>query len=172
MSHLVSLRPIRLEDEEFLLQVYASTRAHEMALVPWDAAQKEAFLRQQFTLQHRFYIEQFPHASFEIILLGDQPVGRLYVDRGKDDILIIDIAVLPQFQSGIGAALIRDINAEADRNGKVVTGTVERCNRAMLLFRRLGYEATEENELFLSVRRRPRSAPAQGASACAAGSGS
>ena len=33
------------EDEAFLLQVYASTRAEEMALVRWAPGQQEAFLK-------------------------------------------------------------------------------------------------------------------------------
>ena len=36
----ISLRPIEDGDREFLLRVYASTRAEELAQVPWSEEQK------------------------------------------------------------------------------------------------------------------------------------
>ena len=47
----ITLRAVAPEDEPFLAELYASTRADEMALVDWDAATKQAFLRQQFEAQ-------------------------------------------------------------------------------------------------------------------------
>ena len=60
----ITLRPVVLAaDQDFLLQVYASTRAHEMSLVPWTDAQKQAFVRQQFEAQLAHYAMQYPEAS-------------------------------------------------------------------------------------------------------------
>jgi hypothetical protein len=50
---LITLRPAVPTDQDFLLKVYARTRANEMKRVDWDAAQKEAFLRMQFALVTR-----------------------------------------------------------------------------------------------------------------------
>src|SRR4051812_19114238 len=61
----ISLRPITDADLSFLYKVYASTRAQEMALVPWSDAQKQAFVRMQFEAQHKYYREQFTTASFD-----------------------------------------------------------------------------------------------------------
>jgi hypothetical protein len=155
MSDSVTLRRIRPEDEAFLYQVYAGTRTAEMAAVDWSTEQKEAFLRMQFAAQHRYYLAQYPQAAFDVILLADRPVGRFYVDRRPNDILVVDIALLPRCRTGIGAALLRGLNAEADRLGKPILGTVERYNRALLLFRRLGFVATADHGMFLSVERRP-----------------
>ena len=58
----IALRPIGPDDLEFLFRVYASTRAAEMAVVPWDEAQKEAFLRMQFAAQDSYYHANFPSA--------------------------------------------------------------------------------------------------------------
>ena len=103
----VTTRAIRPEDEHFLRRVYASTREEELAIVPWDDAQRGAFLRMQFDAQHRYYLEQYPLAAFEVILREARPVGRLYVHRGEDEILIIDIALLPEARgAGIGGAML------------------------------------------------------------------
>ena len=88
MSSLIAFRPVRDDDREFLFRLYSSTREGEMAMMPWNEARKEHFLRSQFTAQHDYYREQFADASFRIILLGDEPVGRLYVHRGDGEIRI------------------------------------------------------------------------------------
>jgi ribosomal protein S18 acetylase RimI-like enzyme len=145
----VTLRAIRPEDEPFLRRVYASTREEELSIVPWDDAQRGAFLRMQFDAQHRYYQEQFPRASYEVILREDRPVGRLYVHRGEDEILIIDIALLPEVRGdGIGGALLRGLLAEARLARKPVRIHVERANRAISLYRRLGFQEVGENELY------------------------
>jgi len=47
----ITLRDASVEDEGLLLEIYSSTRAKEMALVPWSDPQKEAFVKMQFQAQ-------------------------------------------------------------------------------------------------------------------------
>ena len=107
-SSRVTLRPIATEDLEFLHRLYASTRQDEMRLVDWSDEQKESFVRFQFDAQHRYYQEQFPNATFDVVQDGEMPIGRLYVDRRADEIRLIDIALLPEHRGkGIGGSLMR-----------------------------------------------------------------
>ena len=55
---MITLRLARPEDRDFLFSVYASTRADEMAMVPWGDAQKAGFLAQQFGAQTAYWDEQ------------------------------------------------------------------------------------------------------------------
>lgn len=71
MSRETTLRPITPEDREFLFRLYASTRAEELAVVDWSEREKESFLRFQFDAQHKYYMEQFPRAAFDVILAGE-----------------------------------------------------------------------------------------------------
>lgn len=140
MPEDVALRPVRESDEAFLYRVYASTRSDELAPVPWTAAEKEAFLRQQFAAQHRYYREQFRTASFDLIERGGEPLGRLYVDRRRDEIRVIDIALLPEHRGGgLGNALMQRLLDEAAAQGQRVSVHVERENPALRLYRRLGF---------------------------------
>ena len=50
----ISLRPVQPADAPFLLEVYASTRTSEMALVPWTDEQRHAFISSQFAAQQDF----------------------------------------------------------------------------------------------------------------------
>lgn len=61
-------------------------------------------------------MDQYRDASYEVILLDSEPVGRLYVDRRKPEICIIDIAILPMYRNrGVGSALLHELLAESDR---------------------------------------------------------
>jgi ribosomal protein S18 acetylase RimI-like enzyme len=148
-SSPVTFRPIRPEDEAFLYQVYASTRADELALVNWGDAQKDAFLRMQFNAQHQDYQANYGDADFLIMLLDDRPIGRLYIVRWENEIHIIDIALLPEYRNaGIGSAVLKDIQAEAATVGKPVRIHVERFNPALRLYRRLGFSIVKDQGVY------------------------
>ena len=136
--------------------MYASTREEELALVPWDAATKDSFLRMQFDAQDSYYHQQFPDTSFDVVVLDGVPVGRLYVDRRETEIRIIDIALLPEHRGhGVGTALLAPILEEADQSGKTVSIHVERNNPAGRLYDRLGFVEIEEQGVYLLLERRP-----------------
>ena len=162
---MIQLRPIRPEDQPFLHQVYASTRAEELAQVDWDDEQKNNFLAMQFNAQHSHYMEHFPDASFQVILREEVPVGRLYVDRRSDEIRVIDIALLPDFQrEGIGSGLLKTLLAEAGNSCLPVRIHVERNNPAMSLYDRLGFRQIEDQGVYLLMEWTPGSGQANTAS--------
>jgi GNAT superfamily N-acetyltransferase len=136
----LTLRPIRDEDAPFLYRLYASTRIEEIALLDWDDAQKQSFLRMQFEAQHRDYLARFRGARFNIVERAGQPVGRLYVDDRPDEIRIIDIALLPEHRNaGLGTRLLGDLLDGARPHRKPVRIHVEKLNPAQRLYERLGF---------------------------------
>jgi len=58
MSVSFSLAPVGESDETSLIELYASTRAEEMALVPWSGERKQALLQMQFEAQNQYYHER------------------------------------------------------------------------------------------------------------------
>src|SRR3954451_10362612 len=97
-----------------------------------------------------------PDASFDVVLVEDEPVGRLYVDRREDEIRIVDIALLPEYRNrGIGSGLLGDLIAEADRVQKPLTIHVERFNRALRFYQRLGFHEIADRGVYLLLERRP-----------------
>ena len=150
------LRAVRAEDRDFLLRVYASTRAEELALTDWDEAQKQAFLAQQFEAQHHHYQTHYQGARFDLILLDSEPVGRLYVARWKEEIRIMDIALLPEYRNGgIGSGLLRELLEEAAATSRRLTIHVERYNPALRLYRRLGFDPVGETGVYLLLALNP-----------------
>ncbi len=164
MQNVVELRPATADDQEFLYRVYASTRDEELAPLGWSDAQKELFLRSQFSAQDKFYHQQFPGADFRIILLEDEPIGRLYVERREEEIRLIDIALLPAHRNtGIGTALLEDILAQGAQLGLPVCIHVERFNPARRLYERLGFREIGENGVYYFMEWRPTSQGVSGA---------
>ena len=154
MNLAITLRRICRDDEPFLYRVFAGTREEELAPLGWDEAQKTAFLRMQFNAQHRYYQEQFPNASFDLIVCGDVPIGRLYVDRRDDELRVIDIALLPEHRrAGIGGALLRDLLSEAELASKLVRIHVERNNPALSLYKRLGFVRVGDTGVYYLMER-------------------
>jgi ribosomal protein S18 acetylase RimI-like enzyme len=151
------LRLARAEDEEFLRAVYAGTRAEELALVPWDEAQRAAFIRFQFAAQQRFYKSEYSAAEHHVVLNHGRPVGRLYVDRRAQEIRILDIALLPAHRGlGIGTPLITALMSEDSVSGRALSIYVDRDGRAQRLFARLGFVVREESDFQVLMEWRPK----------------
>jgi GNAT superfamily N-acetyltransferase len=156
MVGAVELRPAGPQDAELLFRVYASTRAEELAAVPWDDAAKDGFLRAQFAAQDRWYREHYTGSSFDVVLIDGAPCGRLYVYRGEREIRVVDVALLPEHRGGgVGTALLRDLLDEGDAAGKRVTIHVERFNPALRLYERLGFAVAEDRGVYLLLERLP-----------------
>jgi ribosomal protein S18 acetylase RimI-like enzyme len=159
-SH-VALRAVRPEDEDFLLSVYAASRADEMALVDWDEAQKLAFLRAQFEAQAAQYHARFPDAEYSIILFQERPVGRFWIGRTPEQIRLLDIAILPEFQNrGVGAVLLKSLLAESEAAAKPLRHMVFKMNTAALRFyERFGFTPIEDVGAYIHMERLPADAP-------------
>ena len=140
-------------DLPFLGRLYASTRAEELAPVPWSDADKAAFLNQQFRAQHAHYQQYYPNADWLVITQGGEDIGRFYIERWPSQHRIIDIALLPEHRGrGYGEALLRDTIDEADAAGKDVSIHVEKLNPAMRLYRRLGFTVEEDKGVYDLMR--------------------
>lgn len=153
----INLRAATPDDEAFLYELYASTRAAELAAWGWDATQQRAFLDLQFRAQRAHYA-QYPNADARIILDDAQPIGRLFVTRSAQELRLVDIALLPAWRGqGIGARLINDLLAEAAQAGLPVRLHVEKSNPAQRLYQRLGFTLIGDAGPYYSMEWRSKS---------------
>lgn len=148
----VRLRPAALEDKPFLRQLFATTRAEELALMPWDDHQKETFISMQFNAQDQQYAMSYPQADHSIILLKDVPIGRMMVARNDTAISLVDIALVPEFRNvGIGSGLIKDLLNEAAAVGKPVRLHVFFSSAAVRLYESLGFSRIGLDTAYLEM---------------------
>ena len=153
----VILRTTEPQDDSFLFQVYASTRTDEMALVNWNETQKFDFLLMQFNAQRQHYLNYFPQAEYSLICQSEnRPIGRMIVNRSGEEILLMDIALLPEYRNtGIGTCLIRDLLNEAQMKGQPVNLYVEVFNPARRLYERLGFSKVGMDGIYYKMEWRP-----------------
>jgi ribosomal protein S18 acetylase RimI-like enzyme len=145
----VTFRAQRDEDRPFLAALYFSTRAEEMAMVPWTPEEKAQFLMMQFEAQTLHYGENYEPSGFFIIEHNATPIGRLYRERQGNDIHLIDIALIPEARGcGLGTQLLQEILDEAAAAGLTVTIYVEHFNPAKRLYHRLGFKEVGENGVY------------------------
>jgi ribosomal protein S18 acetylase RimI-like enzyme len=137
-------------DLEFSYTVFASTREDEARHLPLDDFGKRQFLRSQFELQHTDYQANYPSAAYQVIEQDGIPIGRLYIDRQPDQILVVDIALLPQYRgAGIGKLLMNEILNESRQTGKPVRLHVEIFNAALAWYERLGFRTVENVTVYV-----------------------
>ncbi len=148
---VTTLRPVAPDDEPFLRRVYASTRADEMALVPWSDDEKQAFLDLQFDAQRTDYSARFPDSEHSIVLVDGEPVGRIWVGRWEDELRLLDIALLPEHRNaGTGSTLLRGLKEEAEAARLPLRHSVYKANEGALRFyERLGFTVIEDFEAYV-----------------------
>ena len=142
----VSLRPVTDADQEFLIGVYAGTRADELAQVNWDDSQKDAFIRWQYAMQKQEYDARYPDARYNVILVDGVPAGRIWIGADDTQIRLLDIAIIPEFQNrGVGTHLLRQLMDEARRDNKPLRHMVFMLNEnASRFYVRLGFKTIED----------------------------
>ena len=142
----LDLRPVTKEDEPFLVALYGSTRDAELSQAEWQPGQREVFVRWQFEMQRREYDARFPDARYQLILIDGEPAGRFWVGEDDEEIRLLDIALLPQFQKrGVGTILLRELMKEADGAGKRLRHMVFVLNdNAHRFYERLGFVVIED----------------------------
>jgi ribosomal protein S18 acetylase RimI-like enzyme len=151
----ISYRDMTDGDLPFVAALYASTRAAEVAATGWPPDMQAAFLEQQHRAQHASYRSSYPDGEWLVIERGGAPVGRLYLARQEDMLLLVDISLLPgERGAGLGTAILTDLLA--GESGAVQLH-VERTNQARRLYARLGFEIVEEQPVYLRMVR-----PAEG----------
>ena len=147
---ILSLRDATPEDEPFLVALYGSTREDELAQARWAEGQKEKFVRWQFDLQHKEYSDRFPDARYQVIVVDGEPAGRIWTGEDDEQIRLLDIAILPQFQRrGVGTILLHRLIEEAKRAKKNLRHMVFTLNNnAHRFYERLGFVVIEDFDAY------------------------
>ena len=146
----ISTRPIKQDDTPLLLELYASTRAEELALVPWTVEQRQAFVSMQFAAQQDHYQKQYPGATHEMVLVNERPIGQIYVAQLEDEVRIIDFTIMPdQRNAGVGSFLLRRLLDEAALVARVVRIYVEDFNSSLRLFERMGFKPVDKEGMHI-----------------------
>src|SRR4030095_11665635 len=135
MKQSVTRRLVQACDEAFLFDLYASTRAQELEVLPWNDDQRRSFLKMQFFAQNQDYHRRFPEGVHELLLCGGLPAGRLYLARSEQALCILDISLMPEYRNqGLGEAIIGELLNEASETERSVRIYLEHDNPYRIVF--------------------------------------
>ncbi len=149
LSFEITLRPARVADEAFLLELRKNTmeRYLEGAGEPID---EQTHLRR--------IRAHFPDAK--IICHANARIGFIKTHLSSTEWAISQLQVVPALQGkGVGTEVIRRVIEQADRYSVPVTLCVLKNNPAIRLYERLGFRVVLQNDVELSLIR-PCLAPA------------
>lgn len=143
----------------YLRQLYAASRAAELAQVPWPESARRAFCDSQFDLQHRHYVTQFATGDFLVVLHGDAAVGRLYLHESASELRIVDILLDETVRGrGLGSTLLCRLQQEVRERGLAALALQVLITNpaARRLYERLGFVLEgDETAMHLEMRWRP-----------------
>ena len=136
------LRQATAQDEERLYEIHrAAMREHVQAVWGWD----EADQRERFRAG-------FDPAGVSVIMLSDEPIGLLKVDRRTDELFLASVELAPEVQRrGLGSDVVRSVLREAAQRGVPVRLQVFRRNPARRLYERLGFHQVGETSTHLEM---------------------
>lgn len=128
------LRPAADVDVGFLYRLHVAARKPTVAQAwDWDDGFQAAHFRSRFDPSRQ-----------QIVVVGDRDVGVLAVEQRLDRVALGTSEIAPEEQGrGLGAAIVRDVLADAFGRGLPVA---LRVNRARRLYERLGFVETGRTE--------------------------
>jgi ribosomal protein S18 acetylase RimI-like enzyme len=151
----LQLRPQWPADEPFLRLLFDASRplAGQLAHLPTEL--RETIMRGQFQAQTASLEAQFPQAAALIILVAEEPAGRVMFDATEATLHIADIALPPDRRGqGLGTALLQALAAAAVP--RTLSLEVADDNLpAQRLYARLGFVLTGQQPGFLHLARSP-----------------
>ncbi|MEH3052928.1 MAG: GNAT family N-acetyltransferase [Patulibacter minatonensis] len=148
---MARVRPATAEDEPFLADLLAQTKALEFSLLPPELA--PTLIVQQRAAQR----QALAASGGERVAVGDDgaPLARVVVEPRGDAIHLVDLTVdAAHHRRGIGRALLRAVIDEASGGGYDVTLLVDHANApAQALYGAEGFIAESQDELGIRMRR-------------------
>ena len=108
--------------------------------------------------QREFHTQDWLNKRPAIILYDNQPIGTIYINENEDYIELQQFIILSEYQNkGIGSYILQGILDEADSSGQIVKLKYLRSNPVASLYSRMGFQVVDNDDLFISVERKPGS---------------
>jgi ribosomal protein S18 acetylase RimI-like enzyme len=144
------LRDARDNDFPFAEALYLGTMEPLVSeLGDWDRGKFRKRFRTQFKAQ-----------ECQVIIVDGRDIGFMQVIETDVDLNIAQIHLVDGYRSlGIGTQIVTDLVARAERDGKTISLSVPRNNRAIALYKRFGFKISRaDGGSIIDMIREPRSA--------------
>jgi ribosomal protein S18 acetylase RimI-like enzyme len=151
-----SLRAATPGDEPFLFDLYQASRAPELKAVGWTEEQISDFCQMQYRILTTQHAKTYAGAIDEIVQRGDRRIGRLKVLESDERLLLVDIALMPEFRGrGIGTKLLEQLTNRACTTRKPVVLHALITSPARRLYERMGFQTVASENGYVEMIFRP-----------------
>jgi ribosomal protein S18 acetylase RimI-like enzyme len=152
MSQILTLRRAEPDDHAFLYRLFYSTQAEKLQLWHLTPEAKERLVALIYAGFERHYTMLAAMSDDRLVLLNNEPVGRMIILQMPDEIRLADLTIVPGYRNrGIGGALIGQLQTESVMTKRPVRLRVGKYDRAFRLYQRLGFYKIEEAQPYLHL---------------------
>lgn len=103
-----------------------------------------------------YFEKTWTASGIEVLVCDDKPCGFAVIEKHPDHIRIGEIALRPAFQGqGIGTAVLRAVFDDAGKKGVPVKLRVMPQNKALSLYKRLGFRECGKDETHVLMEYTP-----------------
>jgi ribosomal protein S18 acetylase RimI-like enzyme len=136
----LSLRPAQPGDGDFLQALYSSTR-DDLRQINAEHSFIEELIKMQHALQMQGNAANYPNALHLMVEKLGEPVGRVIVDFGPNEVKILNIAFITEERGkGYGSGVLRGLqHAAANAQTPLVLEVMRSNLKAKQLYLRLGF---------------------------------
>jgi len=144
-----SLRPVLVDDAEFLFQLFVERNTERFSQLGWTDMQLASMLQMQYRARVAGYAQRFVDLEKFVICTADQQrIGEVLMHRTAQEIRIVDICISNAYRKqGIATQLLSDLQREAAAKEITITLSVDHGNPARRLYERLGFQETGKDPL-------------------------
>ena len=155
----ITLQPEALTPETGSLayQLFAVDKLAEFAAIGLPQPQAEALVQMQWRGRTLTYANQYPGAEDWTISLEDgTPVGRYLLQKTPQGVRMVDFAILPGWRGqGIGTQVLQQLIQSTAATESIFSLRVEKNNRALYLYKRLGLTIISSDEISFEMEWKP-----------------
>ncbi len=155
----ITLQPEALtpEADSLAYRLFAVDKLAESAAIGLPQPQAEELVQMQWRGRTLTYANQYPGAEDWTISLEDgTPVGRYLLQKTPQGLRMVDFAILPEWRGqGIGTHVLQQLIHSTATNGSVFSLRVEKNNRALYLYKRLGLTVVSSDEISFEMEWKP-----------------
>lgn len=154
---IISLYPVEPSYKDFLLKVFTESRPELSLINGVSEEQKASIILEQFIIEQKQLLQIYPEAELNIVMLNNQPVGRLYVHHGENADRILEIGLLEEYRGlGIGRKLVSTVIENSAQLGKVVRLQVAWFNQgAYAFYARIGFKVIKNQGVSFEMQYMP-----------------
>lgn len=143
LNRLYSLRPATAKDLRWLLNLRRETMAEHLKNSGMSVEEAELKKRILYNFE-----------DTKIIIQNDKQIGMIKVKENKEFYELIQIQISPKYQGkGLGKRVIEDLITEAQQKNLPLHLSVLKTNPAQSLYEALGFEAYDEDDQSIKMKR-------------------